>query len=59
MQKYEFNAVIRNGIIHIPKHLYKKRLSKVQVRVILLSENNSNNEIESHEKKFFRHENKN
>ena len=36
MQAYEFNTVVRNGIIHIPKQFSDKRLSNV--RVILLTD---------------------
>ncbi len=35
MQAYEFNTVVRNGIIHIPEQFSDKQLS--EVRVILLS----------------------
>ena len=36
MQTYEFNAVIRDGIIHIPKQFLSERLSLV--KVILLAD---------------------
>jgi hypothetical protein len=36
MQAYEFNAVVRNGLIHIPERLVDKQLSNV--RVILLAD---------------------
>ena len=36
MQAYEFNTVVRNGLIHIPEQLTNKKLSNV--RVILLSD---------------------
>jgi len=36
MQAYEFNTVIRNGMIHIPKQFSDKQLSNV--RVILLAD---------------------
>jgi hypothetical protein len=36
MQAYEFNAVIREGLIHIPEQLADKKLSNV--RVILLTD---------------------
>ena len=35
MQAYEFNTVVRDGIIHIPNQFSAENLS--QVRVILLS----------------------
>ena len=36
MQAYEFNTVVRNGVIHIPKQFSDKQLSNV--RVILLAD---------------------
>ena len=36
MQAYEFNTVVRNGLIHVPEQLTNKKLSNV--RVILLSD---------------------
>ena len=36
MQAYEFNTVVRDGIIHIPKQFSDKQLSNV--RVILLAD---------------------
>jgi len=36
MQAYEFNTVVRNGIIQIPKQFSDKQLSSV--RVILLAD---------------------
>jgi len=36
MQAYEFNTVVRDGIIHIPKQFSEKNLT--QVRVILLAD---------------------
>ena len=36
MQAYEFNTVVRDGIIHIPKQFSNENLS--WVRVILLSD---------------------
>ena len=35
MQAYEFNTVVQNGVIHIPKQFQDRHLSSV--RVILLS----------------------
>ena len=39
MQAYEFNTVVRNGIIYIPKQFSDKQLSSV--RVILLADSMS------------------
>jgi len=36
MQAYEFKAVVRDGLIHIPEQLYDENLSNV--RVILLAD---------------------
>jgi len=36
MQAYEFNTVVRDGIIHIPKQFSDKQL--LNVRVILLAD---------------------
>ena len=36
MQAYEFNTVVRNGLIHIPEQLSDKQFSNV--RVILLAD---------------------
>jgi len=36
MQAYEFNTVVRDGIIHVPKQLSEEKLS--WVKVILLAE---------------------
>ena len=36
MQAYEFNTVVRDGIIHIPKQFSDRQLSNV--RVILLTD---------------------
>jgi hypothetical protein len=36
MQAYEFNTIVRNGIIYIPKQFSDKQLSNV--RVILLAD---------------------
>jgi hypothetical protein len=36
MQAYEFNTIVRNGIIHIPKQISDMQLSNV--RVILLAD---------------------
>ena len=36
MQAYEFNTVVRDGLIHIPDRLFDKQLSNV--RVILLAD---------------------
>ena len=36
MQAYEFKAVVRDGLIHIPEQLSKKKLPNV--RVILLDD---------------------
>jgi len=40
MQAYEFNTVVRDGLIHIPKQLFDEQLSNV--RVILLSDSVKN-----------------
>jgi len=49
MQAYEFNAVVRDGLIHIPKQLSDKQLSNV--RVIILS-NSVKKVFSPREKKF-------
>ena len=49
MQAYEFNTVVRNGIIHIPKQFSDKQLSSV--RVILLAD--STNKISEPRKNKF------
>jgi len=36
MQAYEFNTVVRDGVIHVPKQFSEEKLS--WVKVILLSE---------------------
>jgi len=36
MQAYEFNTVVRDGVIHIPKHFSEEKLS--WVKVILLAD---------------------
>jgi hypothetical protein len=39
MEAYEFNTIVRNGVIRIPKQLSDKNIS--YVKVILLSDNES------------------
>ena len=36
MQAYEFNTVVRDGVIHLPKHFSEEKLS--WVKVILLTD---------------------
>ena len=49
MQAYEFNTVVRNGLIHIPEQLSDKQFSNV--RVILLADT-VKKASESRKKKF-------
>ena len=49
MQAYEFKAVVRNGLIHIPEELADEKLS--DVRVILLADS-VRKVSKSHENKF-------
>jgi hypothetical protein len=41
MQTYEFNAVVRDGLIHIPKHLSEENLS--YVKIIMLTDSVNQN----------------
>jgi hypothetical protein len=50
MQAYEFNAVIRDGIIRLPEQFRDERLSSV--RVILLSNTHAAAAKEACNKKF-------
>jgi len=49
MQAYEFNTVVRDGLIHVPKQLSDKNLSNV--RVIILSDS-VKKVFDPHKKKF-------
>ena len=49
MQAYEFNAVVHNGVIHVPKQFSDEQLSNV--RVILLADSVKKTS-DSHKNKF-------